>query len=284
MEDRFKRAHKLRTLSDRLRGRPLPPAEVVGYGMAVADALRHVHESFVYGCLDPAGILFTDRGVELAPPHRLAGISPYTAPEQLLGRYDDPRSDIFTLGTILYEMATGHRPFESHDVDDLRACILERDPAPLEAVPARLARVVSTCLEKRPERRFQRAQLLAAQLKLIGASLRSSSLPAEAEAELEAVEERLPPKLLVAMTNGCTHAEPTRVVEPMLFTPDEPDLGGSGRTQKSCPKCKSTDVRPSRPKGRLEGALAEFGVKFRRCYRCSHRFMLIAFLSVSRDG
>jgi serine/threonine protein kinase len=277
---RFKPAHQLRTLSDCLRGRPLPVAEVVEYGAGVADALRHIHESYVYGCLTPDSILLTDQGVALAPPHHAAGISPYTAPEQLQGRHDDPRSDIFTLGTILYEMTTGSRPFESRDVEDLRVSILEWDPPPIEDAPVRLARVVGTCLEKRPERRFQRAQLLAAQLKLIAASLRGSALPTESDTGH--VEPRPPRKLIDAPVNGYTH--PARAIphESVLF-PDDP-VAERGKKRKPCPRCKSTDVRPSRPKDAWEDAAAEMGVKFRRCYRCYHRFMQVAFLRVSLDG
>jgi serine/threonine protein kinase len=264
-------------LSDCLRGQPLPPAEVVRYGIGVADALRHIHDRYVYGCLDPGSILLTETGVALAPVHR-AGISPYTAPEQLRGTFDDPRSDIFTLGAILYEMTTGHRAFDSRNADDLRTVILHCEPAPLEGSPLRLARVVAACLEKRPERRFQRAQLLAAQLKLIAATLRNPELRPEPDEEEPAAD------LGLTILSGYTRTEPALATETVILTEDEIEAVTPSAERMPCPKCHSTDVRPSRPKGPWEHTLEDLGVKFSRCYRCYHRFMRIAFMTVSRDS
>ena len=97
-------------------------------------------------------------------------------------------------------------------------------------------------------------QLPAAQLKLIVASL-----PGPAP---EPYMELLP------LSNG--HALPEPVERPL-------------EKRGKCPKCKATDVRPSRPKDAWEDRLAEFGVKFNRCYHCYHRFLRIAFLAVSLD-
>jgi non-specific serine/threonine protein kinase len=90
---------------------------------------------------------------------QLIGTLPYMSPEQVQGRALDARSDIFSIGVILYEMATGHRPFAGGSPADLIASIL-RDPTPSPAavraeLPLGFARVVERCLEKDPRRRLQ---------------------------------------------------------------------------------------------------------------------------------
>lgn len=277
----------MRPLSDRLRGRALPVSEIVRHGIGIADALRDIHDrDGVYGCLNPSNILLGEKGIRLAPADPAHIISPYAAPEQLRGKYDDPRSDIFTLGAILYEMASGSRAFDSRNTEELRTAILEHPTAPLEAVPRQLAKVVKTCLEKRPEQRFQRAQLVAAQLKMIAASLRETDLleeVEEVEEEVEAVAPRA--KSLVMAANATAHAEAvsTSTSEPVTAV-HEPVAAEPEKKRAQCPKCKSTDVRASRPKESWEDHLADFGVKFCRCHRCYHRFMHLAFMKVSLDS
>jgi len=275
----------LRPLSDRLRGRALPISEIVRHGIGIADALRDIHDrDGVYGCLNPSNILLGEKGIRLVPADPAHIISPYAAPEQLRGKYDDPRSDIFTLGAILYEMANGSRAFDSHNTEELRTAILEHPMPPLEAVPRQLAKVVKTCLEKRPEQRFQRAQLVAAQLKMIAASLREADLLEEMEEVEVAVKAEAPRvKPLAMAANATAHAEAVSTSEPVTAV-HEPVPAESEKKRVQCPKCKSTDVRASRPKESWEDTLADFGVKFCRCHRCYHRFMHVAFMKVSLDS
>ena len=254
----------------------MPAGEVIRYGIAVANALRRIHErDGVYGCLNPDHIMLTEGEVELAPAQSRIVLSPYAAPEQLRGSADDPRSDIFTLGAVLYEMLAGRRAFDSHDAVELRAAILERVPAPLEGGPRRLMQLVSTCMQKRPERRFQSALMVAAQLKLIAATERSADLAQK--------------EPLRAKVNGHARGKPAQpkttepVSQPAVATHEEIAVTGPGKKRPPCPRCKATDVRPSRPKGALERALEEFGAQFSRCHRCYYRFMRIAFLTVSKE-
>lgn len=109
----------------------------------------------------------TDPGVVL-------GTAAYMSPEQVRGGQVDQRSDIFSLGLILYEILTGHRAFARDTRAELMTAILKEDPEPVESVapsvPPSLARIVDHCLEKRPEQRFQTARDLAFNLDSISTS------------------------------------------------------------------------------------------------------------------
>src|SRR5262245_2281805 len=101
----------------------------------------------------------------------ILGTLQYMSPEQLQGNDTDARTDIFALGTVLYEMATGKRAFEEKSQAGLIAAILEREPAPMSslqaAVPAALDRVVKKTLAKNPDARWQTALDLLDELKWI---------------------------------------------------------------------------------------------------------------------
>lgn len=155
-----------RTLAERIAPGRLPLAEALRYAIAIAEALRVVHwRDRVYAFLQPASVNLVAGGVELALCGP-AGISPYFSPEQVAGRDLDLRSDIFSLGAVIYEMLSGHKPFEAPTKPALRIAILDREPAPLENVPPAVAQIVMRCLEKKPERRLQRMEILLAALKL----------------------------------------------------------------------------------------------------------------------
>jgi TolB-like protein/tetratricopeptide (TPR) repeat protein len=110
---------------------------------------------------------------------RIVGTLAYMAPEQVRGERADARTDIFAFGTMLYEMASGARPFNATSSADLMAAILREDPPPLEtvrpALPPRFARIVARCLEKDPKRRVQSAIDLREELKELAEDLRGSA-------------------------------------------------------------------------------------------------------------
>ncbi len=191
------------TLAKRLEKGPLPPAQLLTYGMQMADALdkahRHglIHRDFKPGniMLTATGAKILDFGLAKARPSSagvlslsalptqdspltaagaVVGTYQYMSPEQLEGKEADGRSDIFALGAVLYEMATGKKAFPGKSQYSVASAILEKDPEPIRMVqpkiPAALERVVSRCLAKDPEDRWQTARDLAIELKWLAQS------------------------------------------------------------------------------------------------------------------
>src|SRR5581483_3588553 len=118
--------------------------------------------------------------ISLSETHSLAGTLPYMAPEQLKGQAVDARCDIYAAGAVLYELATGRRPFQSRVLTALINDILHEAPAPPvrrnAAISARLTEIILKCLEKDPDHRYQSAKELAVDLRR-AASPASSRVP-----------------------------------------------------------------------------------------------------------
>ena len=172
-------------LEDRLHGQPLEPAEVARLGAALADALHSVHvQGVIHLDVKPGnaivradgsvvlidfGFAYREGHVDLiAEESRFAlGSAPYVSPEQLLGSRRDRRSDLFALGVVLYELATGQLPFGEPDVDVRNRFWLEPVPpsARAAAVSPSLQAVILRCLEPRAERRHASAAHVAFDLR-----------------------------------------------------------------------------------------------------------------------
>lgn len=179
------------TLRERLRAGPLPLDEALRIGREIADAIGAAHDSgVVHRDLKPGNVILGRTGTkvldfglaksfeafapdgelsslptlteDLTRENRIVGTFPYMAPEQLEGKPADARSDIWALGCVLYEMATGERPFVGESKASLIAAILRSEPQAISArqplAPPRLDWVVSRCLEKDPEKRWQSAR------------------------------------------------------------------------------------------------------------------------------
>src|SRR6266436_6731694 len=188
------------TVEQRLMKGPLPPDQVLRIAAQIADALAKAHKlGFVHRDLKPANIMLTKNGAKLmdfglakqsgrAPltaaltemtmeqakltsEGMLVGTFQYMAPEQLEGKEADARADIFALGELIYEMATGKPAFSGKSRASLIAAILTTEPPPLESLqpmtPVSLSRIVKKCLAKDPDERWQSASDLAAELKWI---------------------------------------------------------------------------------------------------------------------
>jgi len=127
--------------------------KVVDFGLAVLSPPEPTYEGEVSSTLTAR----SDEGL-------MTGTLPYMSPEQVQGLDVDARSDIFSTGVILYEMATGRRPFEGANSSALIASILRDAPTQVSRLslqlPLRLGRIISSCLEKDPQRRWQSASEL----------------------------------------------------------------------------------------------------------------------------
>lgn len=182
-----------RPLEEIAREGPMPTEAIVRYGEQIADALAHAHQhGVVHRDLKSANILVTAEGrvkildfglarhleadevggktLSLVPSNQrgVVGTLHYIAPEVFRGEMADARSDIWALGVILYEMATGRRPFRGKTAYELSALILNESPPPLPAsVPPALSAVLHRCLIKDPGRRYQNAGEVRATLEAV---------------------------------------------------------------------------------------------------------------------
>ncbi|MBZ5625382.1 MAG: protein kinase [Acidobacteriia bacterium] len=162
------------TLAQRMAKGRLPVPEALRYGMILTEAVRRIHESGqAHGAIAPSCIAISRTGLDLLPAvGSMELVTPYTAPEVLRGNPADSRSDIFSIGVILYEMLTGRGPFQGGSLEALSAAILNSAPPP-SGSPA-VDRMVANCVAKDPAARWQRAQKLLMELKLLSVAVRRS--------------------------------------------------------------------------------------------------------------
>jgi predicted Ser/Thr protein kinase len=180
------------TLKHHIPGRSLNSQQVIKVGMEIADALDAAHaKGIVHRDIKPANIFLTQRGQvkvldfglakllpvvsDTAPTESLTqtkafvGTLPYMAPEQLKGGRVDARTDIYALGTVLYEMVTGQRPFPEEFSPKLIDDILHKPPRPPRDLnphtSLRLQEIVLKCLDKDPEKRYQQAKAILEDLR-----------------------------------------------------------------------------------------------------------------------
>ena len=211
------------TLAERLRKGAMPLSETLAIGATIAEALAVAHrQGIVHRDLKPGNIMLTKSGAKLmdfglakataagfdgaskapvlsAAP-TMSGATPisplttagaligtiqYMSPEQIEGKEADARSDLFALGGVLYEMATGGRPFEGKSQISVASAILEKEPEPISSLqpltPQAFEHVVNTCLAKNPDERFQTAHDVKLQLRWIAQSGIRNVKPAENE-------------------------------------------------------------------------------------------------------
>jgi eukaryotic-like serine/threonine-protein kinase len=167
-------------LATKLRREMVSPDEGLCYAIDIGMALIQAHAlGSVHGKISPQTILIGKTGAVLLKPLYSETIEPgYRAPEQVSGRRPDERSDIFSFGVLLYELAYGEPPFQGDGLD-LNTAIREQSPSPPSSGPAihhGMEKVIAECLEKNPDKRVQRIQDAVSELKLCALPLSESAL------------------------------------------------------------------------------------------------------------
>ncbi len=202
-----------RTLKHLVESGPMRLPQVVDLGIQIADALDAAHsKGILHRDIKPANIFVTDRGQAkvldfglakvirqreaeavgvsgtqtaggqewLTSPGSTVGTVAYMSPEQVRGEELDSRSDLFSFGVVLYEMATGQQPFAGNTSGIIFHDILEKHPAPLRtlnaALPTKLEEIVTNALEKDRELRSQTAAEMRAELKRLKRDTDSSRI------------------------------------------------------------------------------------------------------------
>lgn len=182
-----------------INGRPLPVEQALEFALQIADALAEAHHrNVLHRDIKSANVMINERGQlkildfglakltktvsdeslvtnELTQLGKPFGTASYMSPEQARGEAADARSDIFSLGIVMYEMFTGRLPFRGKTSVDVMHAVLHTDPDPIEGVPSRLQQIVSTALAKDKTARYQTADALLDDLRAFGRSYYSQA-------------------------------------------------------------------------------------------------------------
>jgi serine/threonine protein kinase/TolB-like protein len=269
----------------------LPLAKVFDIAIPLADALASAHEKgIVHRDLKPANVMMTPDGrvkvldfglaklavqtghmpadadaTQMAPSSAtltregvVMGTAPYMSPEQLQGQSVDHRSDIFSLGVLLYEMVSGARPFRGENSAALVSSIMRDTPAPVfeqrADLPRHLGRIIQGCLEKDPRERFQSSLDVRNQLKSLQKEVESGTYTSmSGSAVMPAVAAPPPTPASGAPSAPGTVASTQPPVEPSVAAPT-PASGGQVHQQVSDPSTVVPPAAAAAPSGPVQAA------------------------------
>ena len=181
------------TLKKKIEGGLLKLEEAIDISLQISEGLSKAHEKdIVHRDLKPANVMLTKDGVVKILDFGLAklrgqtkltklgttlGTAPYMSPEQARGEEVDNRTDVFSLGVLLYEMLTGQLPFKGDYHEAIIYSIMNEEPEPITGlrtgIPMELEKIVTKCLEKDPSERYQHADELLVDVRRIKKSLES---------------------------------------------------------------------------------------------------------------
>jgi serine/threonine-protein kinase len=223
----------------KIRQRAFPdPAQVLSLAREIASALEYAHKTgVVHRDIKPANIVQTpdghvklmDFGIAKVPTSELTregqflGTPAYMSPEQIMGRAVDGRSDLFSLGTVLYELLTCKKPFEGEDITTVTYAILKEDPRPARtispAIPEEVDRILFHLMAKDATQRYASARQLAED---IDAYMAGADLPHAGQAVMPWVESAHPALTSQVSTPSSPAPAPQPVQRPKPAAPPPP--------------------------------------------------------------